>query len=167
LRKFKGAGAKLLVAQGGNDTAEIPGAIVDYYETVERTMGGRAATEDFFRLFIVPGMRHCSGGDGAFAVDYLEYLESWVEEGRAPARMIGAHVDPDYLLEHSDMVDRSPEERIWWAAFKLVFPLAPEVPVTFRRPIYPYPEFAKYKGSGDPTDAAHFGPVDPVDRRPR
>ena len=41
LRRFKAAGGKLIVAQGGNDGLEIPGAIFDYYETVERTMGGR------------------------------------------------------------------------------------------------------------------------------
>jgi hypothetical protein len=167
LRKFKSSGAKLLVAQGGNDAAEIPGAIIDYYDTVERTMGGRSATEDFFRLFVVPGMKHCSGGDGAFAIDYLGYLETWVEEGRAPDRMISAHVDSQYLLEHSDLQEGSPEERIWWSAFKLVFPLAADIPVTFRRPVYPYPELAKYKGTGDPTDAAQFGPVDPAERRSR
>ena len=44
------AGGKLLVAQGGTNAAEIPGAIFDYYETVDRAMGSRPATMDFFRL---------------------------------------------------------------------------------------------------------------------
>jgi hypothetical protein len=158
LRKFKASGGKLLVAQGGNDTLEIPGAIFDYYETVQRTMGGRAATMDFFRLFMVPAMKHCSSGDGAFAVDYLTYLEDWVERGRAPDEMIGAHVDSSYLLEHSED-GASADERIWWAAFKLTYPLDPEIPVTFTRPLYPYPAFARYKGTGDPNDARNFRPV--------
>jgi Tannase and feruloyl esterase len=160
LRKFKAAGAKLLVAQGGSDALEIPGAIFDYYETVERTMGGRAATTDFFRLFVVPGMKHCSAGDGAFAVDYLSYLEAWVEQNKAPDMMIGAHVDAAYLLDQQK-TGADPGERIWWAAFKLKFPLDPEVPVTFTRALYPYPMYARYKGTGDPNDARNFGPVAP------
>jgi hypothetical protein len=161
LRRFKAAGGKLLVAQGGNDALEIPGAIFDYYEIVERTMGGRAATTDFFRLFLVPGMKHCSAGDGAFAVDYLTYLEAWVEHNQAPEVMIGAHVDTDYLLKHSQDTGASDGERIWWAAFKLMYPLDPEIPVTFTRALYPYPAIARYKGAGDPNDARNFGPVTP------
>ena len=153
LRKFKAAGGKLIVAQGGLDAREIPGAIFDYYETVERTMGGRAATEDFFRLFVVPGMEHCTGGDGAFAIDYLSYMESWIEHGQAPDKMIGAHVDTKYLAEHSGGA--------WAGAFGLTFPLDPVVPVIFTRPLYPYPLHAKYKGSGDPNKAENFEAVGP------
>jgi feruloyl esterase len=144
LRKFKGAGGKLIVSQGGNDTMEIPGAIFDYYETAERTMGGRAATEDFFRLFVVPGMKHCTGGDGAFAIDYLTYLEAWVERGQAPDVMVGAHV------QGTD----------WMQSFMLSFPLDPATRISFTRPVYPYPRLAKYKGTGDPNDATSFVPIE-------
>ena len=161
LRRFKAAGAKLLVAQGGYDGLEIPGAIFDYYETVERTMGGRDETMNFFRLFLVPGMRHCSSGDGAFAVDYLKYLESWVEQGRAPEMMMGAHVDTDYLLKQTSEKDGSPRDRVWTAAFHLSYPLDANVPVKFTRPFYPYPAYAKYTGKGDPNDARNFAPVAP------
>ena len=161
LRKFKAAGGKLIVAQGGNDTLEIPGAIFDYYDTVTRTMGGSASTQDFFRLFVIPGMKHCSGGDGAFAVDYLSYLEDWVEHGHAPDRMVGAHVDTPYLLQHSEDDGSSVKDRIWLAALKLPFPLDVEAPVTFTRPVYPYPLLTRYKGTGDPNDAKNFGPAEP------
>jgi pimeloyl-ACP methyl ester carboxylesterase len=156
LRQFKAAGGKLLVAQGGNDAVEIPGAVIDYYETVTRTMGGPAATQDFFRLFVVPGMKHCSGGSGAFAVDYLSALEGWVEQGRPPDRMIGAHVDSHYLLEINNDPTRSEADRIWWAALKLPLPLEQQVPVNFRRPLYPYPGVAVYQGSGDPNHAENY-----------
>jgi feruloyl esterase len=159
LRRFKAAGGKLLVAQGGYDGLEIPGAIFDYYETVERTMGGRAATMDFFRLFLVPGMRHCSAGDGAFAVDYLAYLEAWVERGQAPGVMVGAHVDTDWLLQQTTAEQGSPRDRVWTAAFHLAYPLGSEVPVTFTRPLYPYPAYARYTGTGDTNDARNFSPV--------
>jgi pimeloyl-ACP methyl ester carboxylesterase len=161
LRKFKAAGAKLLVAQGGGDPLEFPGGILDYYAAVNRTMGGAASTKDFFRLFVVPGMKHCSGGDGAFAVDYLSYLEEWVDNNRAPDRMIGAHVESEYLLQHSEDDGSSLRDRIWFSAVKLPIPLDADAPVTFTRPIYPYPLLSRYKGSGDPNDAKNFGPVEP------
>jgi feruloyl esterase len=156
LRRFKAAGGKLIVAQGGNDGLEIPHAIFDYYETVERTMGGRQATMDFFRLFLVPGMRHCSSGDGAFAVDYLTYLEAWVEKGHPPDMMVGAHVDSRYLLaQYPDKTGKG-RDRIWNAAFRLTYPLGANVPVDFTRALYPYPTYARYKGKGDPNDARNF-----------
>ncbi len=147
LRRFKAAGGKLLSYQGGNDTSEIPGAVVDYYETVERTMGGRAATQDFYRLFVIPGMNHCDGGDGAYAIDYLHYLEDWVEHGRAPDVMIGAH------LQHP-VADGK-----WGRLAK--YPLDETSPATFYRPVYPYPLHAKYKGKGDPNKAESFGSTGP------
>jgi feruloyl esterase len=145
LRKFKGAGGKLISYQGGNDAAEIPGAIVDYYETVERTMGGRSQVEDFFRFFVIPGMDHCGGGDGAFAFDYLSYLEAWVEHGTAPNAMVGAHVDP--LPQYG------------WVFLK--YPLDPSYHVAFTRPVYPYPRYAKYRGRGDVKSASSFRPAGP------
>jgi hypothetical protein len=168
LRKFKGAGGKLIMVQGAVDSDETPGAVVDYYETVERTMGGAAATEDFFRFFIVPGMQHCSGGEGAVAIDYLSYMEDWVERGQAPGKMIGAHVNTDYLEKISGVDPEEPDTwvrngRAWTGAFlKLLFPLDPSVPVEFTRPVYPYPLHAKYKGSGNPNEAASFVPAGPT-----
>ncbi|HTX05748.1 MAG TPA: tannase/feruloyl esterase family alpha/beta hydrolase [Steroidobacteraceae bacterium] len=93
LRQFKRNGGKLLMYQGWNDPFEPPAATTEYYETVERLMGGRAATQSFYRLFMVPGMGHCSGGEGAWAIDYLSYLERWVERGHAPRRLVGWHLD--------------------------------------------------------------------------
>ena len=161
LRRFKSAGGKLIVAQGGNDGLEIPSAIFDYYEAVERSMGGRRATTDFFRLFLVPGMRHCSAGDGAFAVDYLTYLEAWVEKGHPPDMMVGAHVETPYLLVHGPDKTGTVRNRVWSAAFRLTYPLGPDVPVSFTRPLYPYPAYARYKGKGNPNDAGSFVPVLP------
>jgi len=67
---------------------------------VEKAMGGRAATESFFRLFMVPGMFHCFCGDGANEIDSLAYLEEWVEHEQPPNEVIGAHVDDAYLMRH-------------------------------------------------------------------
>jgi feruloyl esterase len=163
LRRFKAAGGKLLSYQGGNDALEIPGALFDYYEMVEKTMGGRAATRDFYRLFPVPGMGHCWGGDGAYTIDYLHYLESWVKQGKAPDRMIGVRVDSDYLtnvflkLPAEQQAGVAAEARPVMAARSLKFPLDASVPLSFSRPVYPYPYFAKYSGKGSTKDAANFG----------
>ncbi len=54
-------------------------------------MGGPAATRDFFRLFMIPGMGHCGGGEGAGNIDYVSYLEDWVEKGRAPDALLATH----------------------------------------------------------------------------
>ena len=141
LRKFAAAGGKMILYNGLADQSDIPSDAIDYYETAERTMGGRAATEKFFRLFLIPGMNHCWGGDGAFAIDYLSYLEAWVERGQAPDVMIGAHLTGD-------------------ASTRYKFPLDP-TSVKFTRPVYPYPLQARYKGTGDPNDAANFHAVKP------
>jgi hypothetical protein len=161
LRAFKQAGGKLIYAYGLNDQNSDPAAMMDYYENAERVMGGRPPTQEFFRLFMVPGMDHCTGGDGAFAIDYLTYLENWVERGQPPDKLIGAHVDSRYLEKHS--VFEGKESGEWMGALMLIpkLPLDPAIPVTFTRPIYPYPTRAKYKGSGDANDAASFGPVEP------
>ena len=149
LRRFKAVGGKLLVYSGWNDAIEGVLNTVGYIETVEKFMGGRDATQDFMRLFVIPGMSHCSGGDGAFDIDYLSYLEDWVERGHAPDKIIGAHVKTEAM--------DSRREQMYPLGGHL-FPLDPNL-VEFSRPIYPYPIKTKYLGHGDPKDAASFGPV--------
>jgi feruloyl esterase len=151
LRRFKAAGGKLLSYQGGNDAVEIPGAIVDYYETVERTLGGRAATQDFFRLFLMPAMGHCGGGEGADTADFLGSLEAWVERGVAPDKIVSGRLKEDTSVKESTYDPLHayrplPEDRS---------------KLSFTRPLYPYPLYARYKGSGDPNDADHFEAVKP------
>jgi hypothetical protein len=155
LRRFKAAGGKLLSYGGWSDVLGIPMAAVDYYETVEKTMGGRKPTEDFFRFFMLPGMGHCTFGEGAFAVDWLGYLETWVEAGRAPDKILSAHVEArgDTLSSAHDDTAVFLQRMGGWD-----FPLDPST-VTFSRPVYPYPTITKYLGRGDPTDAANFGPA--------
>jgi feruloyl esterase len=144
LRKFKAAGGKLIIYQGWSDESVPPERTIDFYNTVTRTMGGLAATQGFFRLFMVPGMGHCTGEDGPFAIDYLSYMEKWVEQGRTPDVLIGAHVQG---------ISRG-------NVFTLKFPLDPAVSVSYTRPVYPYPLRAKYKGAGDQNDAKNFTAVE-------
>lgn len=145
LRRFKENGGKLIVYHSWSDPAAGVLHTVDYYDTVERIVGSREETQDFFRLFVIPGGDHCRGGEGAFAVDYLTALESWVEKGQAPQKLVGYNVE----FKDSELVPH-------W----LKFPLDP-TKIKFSRPLYPYPTLAKYLGHGDPKYANSFGPVEP------
>ena len=53
-------------------------------------MGGRKQTEDFFRLFLIPGVHHGGGGPGLTEFDALTALEKWVEKGQAPEKLIAS-----------------------------------------------------------------------------
>ena len=53
-------------------------------------MGGCRQTEDFFRLFLVPGVHHGGGGPGLTEFDALAALENWVEKGQAPEKLIAS-----------------------------------------------------------------------------
>jgi feruloyl esterase len=141
LRRLQGAGAKLLAYTGWADPAEGVLRTIDLYENAQKIVGSRAATQEFFRLFVIPGMSHCMGGDGADAIDYLSYLEAWVEKNEAPEKLIGAHLQGE------------PPEN-------LRFPLDPKE-IAFSRPVYPYPIQTRYLGRGDPNAAESFGPGTP------
>ena len=95
LRQFKGNGGKLIAYYGWNDAMGGVRENIDYYETTERVMGGPEKTRDFFRLFMIPGMNHCIGGDGVSVFDYIGVLDRWVEERRAPNVLTGYHPGPD------------------------------------------------------------------------
>jgi feruloyl esterase len=50
---------------------------------------GDAATSEFYRYYMVPGMAHCREGIGCGNVDWLAPLVDWVEKGVAPGALIG------------------------------------------------------------------------------
>jgi len=91
LSAFKAAGGKLIMWHGWADHALTTDRTVQYYHDVIRTMGTRNRTEDFYRLFLAPGMHHCGGGPGPNTLDALTALENWVEGGIAPDQVIATH----------------------------------------------------------------------------
>jgi len=90
LTEFRARRGKLLMYTGWIDPILPPLDITGYYESVAQTMGGMAKTSDFFRLFMVPGMGHCSGGPGTTNFDMLPSLEQWVEKKVPPARVVAS-----------------------------------------------------------------------------
>jgi feruloyl esterase len=143
LRAFEARGGKLLVYHGWADPIVTPLGSVDYYEITERAMGGRERTQAFFRLFMVPGMKHCFAGTGPFAIDYIAALEAWVEQGRAPDALLGAHVAGNH--DGPSMIRRLPVDG----------------EVRFTRPIPPYPREYRHSGRGDPASADSYRIVAP------
>jgi feruloyl esterase len=88
LRAFKARGGKILLWHGLADGAIMATSSIGYYEGVMKLMGGRKQTEEFFRLFLVPGVHHGGGGPGLTEFDALTRLENWVEKGQAPEKLI-------------------------------------------------------------------------------
>lgn len=87
IRPFTGRGGKLLMYHGWVDPLIAPQNSINYYETLVAQAQSRGQVEESTRLFMVPGMGHCSGGPGATAFDSLDVLDAWVERGQAPARI--------------------------------------------------------------------------------
>jgi feruloyl esterase len=141
LSAFMKRGGKLIMYHGWNDPAIPPVNTINYFESVLARMGSHDS-ESFARLFMVPGMGHCGGGPGPNAFgqggsanpddpehNIYRALEQWVEQGVAPERLTAT--------KYND--DRNPAQG-----------------VKMTRPLCAYPRLAKYKGSGDPNDAANF-----------
>ncbi|HEY7333282.1 MAG TPA: tannase/feruloyl esterase family alpha/beta hydrolase [Bryobacteraceae bacterium] len=83
LKTFFERDGKLLQYHGWNDQLISPQNSVDYYKSVLKTIGPKA--QDSYRLYMVPGMKHCQGGDGTGNFDMLSVIQQWVENGKTPA----------------------------------------------------------------------------------
>ena len=91
LRAFRDRGGKAIVFHGWSDPAISAFNSIDYWKRVVRTMRGRRRTDEFFRLFLAPGMQHCAGGPGPNVFDPVAALEQWVEQDIAPERIVASH----------------------------------------------------------------------------
>jgi feruloyl esterase len=148
LRSFRAHGGKLIQYHGWGDAAIAPRDSIAYYEKVRaflalypdpRSTNGKEI-ESFYRLFMVPGMQHCFGGEGPTGFgndeiprqdsaladadhDVVFALDRWVTQGVAPERLIGTgSVGGTHLA----------------------------------RPLCVYPAVAYYKGQGDTNSPENF-----------
>jgi feruloyl esterase len=92
LRDFFRRGGKLLQYHGWSDPSISPLSSINYYDSVLEFMGGPANVRDFYRLFMVPGMDHCGGGDGPNSFDSIRAIEEWIEAGKAPDQIIASRI---------------------------------------------------------------------------
>ena len=146
LSAFRDRGGKIVMWHGWADVGLIPMRTIEYYENVQNTMG-EGETDDFMRLFMLPGMYHCSGGPGPDTFDDLTALEEWVEQGIGPDQMtaydLPASRVPNYVAERKGLGELDQ--------------------AMMSRPICPYPEVARYSGTGSTDDAENFMCAAPVD----
>jgi Tannase and feruloyl esterase len=91
LKAFFGHNGKLLLYHGWSDPNISALSTIQYYNRVVDTMGGAAKTSDNIRLFLEPGMGHCAGGEGPNVFDKVGAMEQWVEQAKAPERIIASH----------------------------------------------------------------------------
>ncbi len=84
---------KLILYHGWSDALITPVGTVEYYDAmVEETFAGSLqAARGRSRLFMIPGMGHCSGGPGPNTWDKLAPLVAWVERGEAPDAIVAQH----------------------------------------------------------------------------
>jgi len=125
LTKFKARGGKLLLWHGWADPGPSPENTITYYSQASKASGG-GTTDDWMRLFLLPGVAHCGGGVGPDQADFLGAMERWREQGVAPAQITASRNTGRSGL----------------------------TPMT--RPLCPFPQVARYKGSGSADEAVNF-----------
>lgn len=106
---------------------------------------------DFHRLYMVPGMLHCTGGPGAWSADYVQPIVNWVEKGEAPKEIVATQPGITNWFEASGASGGG----VSWYHNVMQAGSAKEDAKTFTRPLCPYPQYAKHRG-GDPDDASSF-----------
>jgi len=92
LSEFVAHGGKLFMYHGWADPNVAPRASVEYYSNVVEMMGGAEKIASWVRLFMVPGMGHCEGGEGPDTFSKMAVIEDWVEKGKAPERIVASHL---------------------------------------------------------------------------
>jgi feruloyl esterase len=164
LRSFRDHGGKLIEYHGWGDAAIAPLDSIAFYERVkvflEHHPDPRSTNpsdiRSFYRLYMVPGMQHCTGGPGAVSFgndgrnflnatpgnDILLALDRWVTQGVAPDAIIASGVIAPGLTGAD--------------------PKTGSKGVSITRPLCVYPAVARYKGSGDTNAAENFECVQPA-----
>jgi len=133
LSRFVAKGGKLLVYHGLADAIVSPQDTMTYFERLAAEQGQTPQqVQSYARLFLAPGMGHCSGGNGPNTVDYVSPLVNWVETGAAPERLVATK----YVNNNASLG------------------------VQMTRPLCVYPLEARYGGSGDVNSAANWVCVD-------
>lgn len=126
LSPFKRRGGKLIIWQPQSGGPFSPQDMVNWYAEMSREMRGFEQTQEFARLYMMPGVNHCGGGPGTSSIDAFSPVVDWVENGNAPDTILGTA-----------------------PATGNPFPGR-------TRPLCPYPSYARYKGTGSIELAESF-----------
>ena len=150
---FRARGGKLVIYNGWQDMPCRAAAMTDYWAEAERMAGGAEALAEFARLYMVPGMLHCVGGPGAWAVDYLQAIVDWVEADEAPGTLVGEHPG---IVDWFEAMAAATSATVDWNSAVRKAGAAKGAAKGISRPICPYPQYAKYRGSGNTDSAESF-----------
>ncbi|ORY14570.1 feruloyl esterase B precursor [Clohesyomyces aquaticus] len=150
LSKFHDKGGKIIGYHGLSDSLIPAASSPYYYNLVDQSMKPKGIeVEDFYRIFMVPGMGHCGGS-------HVSFNASWYFAGSSQAPLLGLDVHSvpgfsdakhDVLLMLQAWVENgtAPENII---ATKYTNETEHKT-VLRQRPVCMYPKEAKYKGTGD------------------
>ncbi|MCG8708234.1 tannase/feruloyl esterase family alpha/beta hydrolase [Brenneria sp. 4F2] len=154
LRAFAEAGGKLIIWHGWADPHISPLNSIAYHQALGQEMG-ETQRQRFERLYLLPGVYHCSGGEGPSLVDFLTPMMNWVEQGTAPDGITAWQASP---RQHNSFGQPTSA-----AGKPAKMPAKPQemrvetIPAhTASRPVYPYPEYAVYSGSGEVDRASSY-----------
>ena len=133
LSAFAKRGGKLILFHGWADAALPPLGTIQYYRSIQHKMGAEE-TQRFVRLFMAPGMMHCSGGPGPNDFDAIAAMEQWRETNRAPETIIASRYAPNPAAALTGETG---------AALST-------------RPLCAYPKVAAWNGKGSPDEAQNY-----------
>jgi feruloyl esterase len=115
LAKFKAHGGKLLLyhgwSDGGSDGSISALNTISYYDSVLKQMGPNQ--DDWFRLFLVPGMDHCGGGTGPNQFNKLATLERWREQSEPPQSITAARVNESGVIDMTRPLCPYPQQAVY------------------------------------------------------
>ena len=136
LAAFKARGGKLILYHGWNDPAISAVNTINYYNQVVSKMGEQE-TKAFAMLYMVPGMQHCGGGPGpdSFGQGGGGAKDAQHNVAVALEQWVEKGIAPTAIVATKDEGGD---------------------PAKMTRLLCPYPQIAKYKGKGNPNDAASF-----------
>ena len=92
LSEFKKRDGKIIFWTGWSDHLITALGTVDYYNKL--TIAD-PDIQEYSRLYMLPGMFHCGGGPGPDRADWLEAIRAWVEDGKAPERLLSLQLEKD------------------------------------------------------------------------
>jgi feruloyl esterase len=137
LKPFKARGGKLIIYHGWNDPAISALSTVNYFESMIEKMGQKDV-DSFVRLYMVPGMQHCEGGPGPDSfgqVGNLNFDDPSHSVDAALVRWVEKGKAPGEIIASKSGKGEKEE---------------------MTRPLCPYPDATKYKGTGDTKEAGNF-----------
>jgi feruloyl esterase len=110
LSEFRAQGGKLLMYTGWSDAAITPLGTIGYYESV---IANDPTASDDVRLFMMPGVLHCLGGDGPSWVNWVDELDKWVTSGENPEEITVHYIDENFQPQGSRLLCAYPEIAVY------------------------------------------------------